>query len=309
MTPVFVYSDGFYTDIGVHVFPVSKYRLVYLQLCNLGVIGNNLLEPRPASQEDLLLAHEKQYVEDLLNARSTQRTSSSELPISKEIVQAFLLAAGGTMRACEEALKIGCAVNLAGGFHHAFPDHAEGFCYVNDMAVAVRRLQRQRKGIRVAVIDCDLHQGNGTAFIFNDDDNVYTFSIHQRDLYPPKQNSSWDIHLENGTRDKEYLGHLEKAVPQIIEKFKADFVLYQAGADAYEKDQLGDLRLSIEGLKMRDDLIFGECKNHGLPVAALLGGGYATDTNETVTIHVNTCLAAVDALAGKRLFPLPPAHE
>ncbi len=174
MTPVFVYSNGFCADIGFHIFPVVKYRLVYLQLCNRGVIEKNLLEPKPASQEDLLLAHEKQYVEDLLNARFTQRTFSSELPISKEIAQAFLLAAGGTMRACEEALKIGCAVNLAGGFHHACPDHAEGFCYVNDMAVAVRRLQRQRKGIRVAVIDCDLHQGNGTAFIFKDDDNVYT---------------------------------------------------------------------------------------------------------------------------------------
>lgn len=294
MATVFVYSEGYYADIGAHVFPVRKYRLVYQQLRARGINDGDLVEPAPASETDLLLAHNPDYVNDLIQARSTERTASSELPISKEIIHAFRLAAGGTIRACEEALKEGCAVNLSGGFHHAFPDHAEGFCYINDMAVAVRRVQQQRKGIRVAVIDCDLHQGNGTAFIFQDDENVYTFSIHQRDLYPPKQDSSWDIHLKNGVGDEEYLGYLEKAVPAIMEKFKPGLVLYQAGADPYEGDQLGDLKLSIDGLKKRDKLIFGECKNRGVPVAALLGGGYARDTNDTVTIHVNTCLAALD---------------
>ncbi len=298
MPTVFVYADGYYADIGVHVFPVGKYRLVYQQLRARGIIGENLIEPQPASKADLLLVHDQDYVEDLIRARSTERTASSELPISKAIVQAFLLAAGGTIRACEEALEKDCAINLTGGFHHAFPDHGEGFCYVNDMAVAVRRVQKQRKGIRVAIIDCDLHQGNGTAFIFKDDESVYTFSIHQRDLYPPKQDSSWDIHLKNGVGDEEYLAHLEKAVPAIMEKFKPDFVLYQAGADPYEGDQLGDLRLSIEGLKKRDDLVFSECKKHRVPVAAVLGGGYALDTNDTVTIHANTCLSAVECFGG-----------
>ena len=294
MAPLFVYADGYYADIGVHVFPVGKYRLVYQELRRRGIIRDDLIEPEPASKEDLLLVHEEEYVEDLLAARQTQRTVSSELPISKEIIRAFLLAAGGTLRACEEALGHGCAVNLSGGFHHAFPDHAEGFCYVNDMAVAIRKVQRLRKGLRVAVVDCDLHQGNGTAFIFRDDESVYTFSIHQRDLYPPKRDSSWDIHLRNGVGDEEYLGHLEKAVPAIMEKFKPGFVLYQAGADPYEGDQLGDLKLTVEGLKRRDDLVFGQCKKYGVPVAALLGGGYAWDTHDTVTIHVNTCLAAYD---------------
>ncbi|MBI4490817.1 MAG: histone deacetylase [Deltaproteobacteria bacterium] len=294
MPTVFVYSDGYYADIGVHVFPVGKYRLVYKQLRSRGIISENLIEPEPASQSDLLLAHDQDYVEDLIHARRTQRTASSELPVSKAIIQAFLLATGGTIRACEEALQRGCVINLNGGFHHAFPDHAEGFCYVNDMAVAIRKVQKQRKGIRVAVIDCDLHQGNGTAFIFKDDEEVYTFSIHQRDLYPPKEDSSWDIHLKNGVGDDEYLDHLEKAVPAIMDKFKPDFVLYQGGADPYAGDQLGELKLTIEGLKRRDDLVFGECKKHGVPVAAVLGGGYAMDTNDTVTIHVNTCLAACD---------------
>ena len=294
MSTVFVYSEGYYADIGVHVFPVVKYRLVYQRLRERGMISGRLIEPEPASRADLLLAHDRDYVEDLMHARSTERTSSSELPISKEIIDSFLLTTGGSIRVCEEALQQSCAVNLSGGFHHAFPDHAEGFCYVNDMAVAVRRVQKQKKGIKVAIIDCDLHQGNGTAFIFKDDESVYTFSIHQRDLYPPKQDSSWDIHLRNGVGDEEYLAHLEKAVPAIMGKFKPNLVLYQAGADPYKGDQLGDLRLTMEGLKKRDDLVFGECQKHGAPVAALLGGGYARDTNDTVTIHVNTCLAAME---------------
>lgn len=293
MSPAFVYSDGYYADIGAHVFPVAKYRSVYQKLSERGIIGNNFIEPEPAREADLLLVHDKSYVEDLMRARSTPRTASSELPISKEIIHASLLATGGTVQACLEALEKGCAVNLSGGFHHAFPDHAEGFCYVNDMAVAIRKLQKQRKGIKAAVIDCDLHQGNGTAYIFKDDKSVYTFSIHQRDLYPPKQDSSWDIHLPSGVGDEEYLGHLEKAVPAILEKFKPDFVLYQAGADPYEGDQLGDLKLSVQGLKRRDDFVFAECKKRDVAIAALLGGGYAINTNDTVIIHVNTCLAAV----------------
>jgi len=291
---VFVYSEGYLADIGAHVFPIEKYRLVYQQLRHRGILSGNPIEPAPASRADLLLVHEPSYVDDLLQARLSPRTASSELPISREIIDAFLLASGGTICACEKALETGSAVNLAGGFHHSFPDHAEGFCYVNDMAVGIRRLQHLQKGLRAAVIDCDLHQGNGTAFIFKDDPSVYTFSMHQRDLYPLKEDSNWDIHLRNGVGDDEYLALLEKAVPAIIQKFKPDFVLYQAGADPYREDQLGNLKLTIEGLKRRDGLVFDECKKHGIPVAALLGGGYAMNTNDTVTIHVNTCLAAVE---------------
>lgn len=294
MATVFVYSEGYLADIGAHVFPIEKYRLVYQQLRHRGILSGNPIEPAPASRADLLLVHEPSYVDDLLQARLSPRTASSELPISREIIDAFLLASGGTICACEKALETGSAVNLAGGFHHSFPDHAEGFCYVNDMALGIRRLQHLQKGLRAAVIDCDLHQGNGTAFIFKDDPSVYTFSMHQRDLYPLKEDSNWDIHLRNGVGDDEYLALLEKAVPAIIQRFKPDFVLYQAGADPYKEDQLGDLKLTIEGLKRRDGLVFDECKKHGIPVAALLGGGYAMNTNDTVTIHVNTCLAAVE---------------
>lgn len=294
MPAAFIYSDGYYADIGLHVFPMEKYRLVYQELCARGVIQTHPIEPDPASKKDLLLVHDPDYVDDLLHARLTERTLSSELPISKAIIRAFLLAAGGTIRACQEALETGSAVNLAGGFHHAFADHAEGFCYINDMAVGIRKIQKRKKTLRVAVIDCDLHQGNGTAYIFKDDESVYTFSIHQRNLYPVKRDSSWDIHLRNGVGDEEYLAHLRRAVPAIIDKFKPELVLYQAGADPYKGDQLGDLGLTIGGLKQRDELVLRECKKQGLPVATLLGGGYAWDTRDTVTIHVNTCLVAVE---------------
>jgi acetoin utilization deacetylase AcuC-like enzyme len=295
--PVFIYSAGYYADLGTHVFPIQKYRLVYQALNERHFFEHNLIEPEPVSTEGLLLVHHAEYVDDLLHARWTRRTASSELPISIPVINAIRLATGGTLRACEEAIQKGCAVNLGGGFHHAFSDHAEGFCYINDMAVAIRSLQRQRRGLRVAVVDCDLHQGNGTAFIFKDDPSVYTFSIHQRDLYPPKEDSNWDIHLRNGVGDEEYLAHLRQAVPAILEKFKPQFLLYQAGADPYEGDQLGNLRLTMEGLKERDRLVFGECRSYSIPVAAVLGGGYALNTNDTVTIHVNTCLAALDCFS------------
>jgi len=288
----YIYSDGYYADLEGHVFPIEKYRLVYNELKKHGIGDDSVLLPDPATEEDLLLAHDREYVRDLLEARLTPRTASSEMALTPEIARAFILATGGTIKACQTALDQGCAVNLAGGFHHAFPNHAEGFCYVNDMAMAIRKLQKQRKRIKVAVIDCDLHQGNGTAYIFQNDKSVYTFSIHQRDLYPPKEDSNWDIHLPNGVGDKEYLEHLNNAVPAILDKFKPDFVLYQAGADPYRGDQLGDLNLTIDGLKERDALVFDQCKKHGIPVTALLGGGYARETIDTVTIHVNTCLTA-----------------
>ena len=288
----YIYSGGYYADLGGHVFPIEKYGLVYEELKKHGIGEDSFLVPDPATEEDLLLAHDRQYVRDLLEARLTPRTTSSEMPVTPEIIRAFILATGGTIKACHTALDQGCAINLAGGFHHAFPDHAEGFCYVNDMAVAIRELQRERKSIKVAVFDCDLHQGNGTAYIFRNDGSVYTFSIHQRDLYPPKEVSNWDINLPNGVRDKEYLEHLNNAVPAILEKFKPAFVLYQAGADPYRGDQLGDLNLTVNGLKQRDALVFDQCKKHEIPVAALLGGGYARETRDTVTIHVNTCLTA-----------------
>lgn len=292
----FIHSKNYFVDIGVHVFPMIKYRLVCEKLLReAGLRASDFVAPRPASFEDLQLVHTREYLDDLRHCRWTSRTAASELPISEKIVELFRLAVGGTILACDQALQSGWAVHLSGGFHHAFADRAEGFCYLNDLAVAVRVLQSKRLTKRVAIIDCDLHQGNGTAALFQNDASVFTFSIHQEDLYPIKESSDLDIHLPVGTTDDAYLEHLHRAIPEIMSEFKPDFVLYQAGADPYEGDQLGSLELTIAGLKQRDTFVFEQCKNNKVPVAVTLGGGYAYDTEDTVRIHYNTCLAALEA--------------
>jgi len=291
----FIYSNQYYADIGFHVFPILKYQQVFEKLVEEASLNDSdFFEPAPATDPELLLIHTPEYLQDLADCTWTERTSYSELPISKEIIDLFKLAAGGTILACREAFKKSWAVHLSGGFHHAFADKAEGFCYVNDLAVAAKTIQNEGLLKKVAIIDCDLHQGNGTARIFQGDRNVFTFSIHQRDLYPAKQKSDLDIHLPIGTTDEEYLRHLQSAIPGILDEFNPDLVLYQAGADPYKNDQLGNLSLTISGLKQRDRFLFEECKGRNIPVAATLGGGYAVNTEDTVQIHFNTCKRALE---------------
>jgi acetoin utilization deacetylase AcuC-like enzyme len=189
-------------------------------------------------------------------------------------------------------------MHLGGGFHHAFADKAEGFCYVNDLAVAVRVLQREARIRRAAVVDCDLHQGNGTARIFAGDDSVFTFSIHQRDLYPPKERSDLDVHLADGTEDDAYLTLLQDALGQVFEG-RPELVLYQAGADPYREDQLGSLALTKDGLRERDRIVWEACRRAGVAVAGTLGGGYARRVADTVDIHLGTCLAARQVFGGR----------
>ncbi|MDZ7361818.1 MAG: histone deacetylase [candidate division KSB1 bacterium] len=285
----FVYSPLYEADIGIHVFPVQKYRLVTQALHERHHIpAAAFIEPAAATREQLLLVHTQSYLDDLQNLRWTPRTLFSELPLTRQIVEMSILACGGTIRAAESALEHGAAVHIGGGFHHAFAEKAEGFCYLNDLAVAVRAMQAQKKIRKAMVIDCDLHQGNGTAKIFQHDPTVFTFSIHQWHLYPLKEKSDLDIHLENGIKDKEYLQHLHDHLPRILDEFRPELILYQAGADPYEHDQLGDLRLTINGLAERDRHILQWAKERNIPIAVTLGGGYAYDTNDTVSIHVNT---------------------
>lgn len=291
----FIYSPDYYADIGIHVFPIVKYREVYDKLHReLKLAASDFLAPQPAAPDELLLVHTREYLRDLQTCARTSRTASSELPISKEIVQMFKLAAGGTILTARTAAAHGWAVHLNGGFHHAFADKAEGFCYLNDLAVAAKVMQKDGLAKKIAIIDCDLHQGNGTAVIFKGDDRVFTFSIHQRDLYPIKEESNLDIHLPVGVSDEEYMSHLEFAIPKILNEFQPDLALYQAGADPYQQDQLGSLRLTIDGLKQRDKFVFAECKKRGVRVATTLGGGYAFNTEDTVQIHFNTCKAALE---------------
>jgi len=291
LTMRFVYSPLYYADIGDHVFPIEKYRLVAERLREQHQIpAGAFVAPEPATREQLLRVHTARYLDDLENLRWTPRTLYSELPLNKEIVAMSILACGGTIRAAALALQEGAAMHLGGGFHHAFSEKAEGFCYINDLAVAARAMQMEQRIQRVMVIDVDLHQGNGTAKIFQQDHSVFTFSIHQRDLYPIKERSDLDIHLSNGMRDAEYRQHLHDNIPTLLDGFKPELILYQAGADPYEHDQLGDLKLSMTGLQERDRFIFQCAKERQIPIAATLGGGYAYDTADTVAIHVNTCL-------------------
>ncbi len=294
-SPSFIYSSRYLMDIGAHVFPVRKYLMVHDRLLDEEVATeDDFYEPQPASEADLLLVHTPEYLQDLQELRWTERTVYSELPLTHEIVRGAVLNAGGTLLACEHALTRGAAVHLGGGWHHAFADHAEGFCYINDVAVAIRVLQRRGPVERVLIVDCDLHQGNGTARIFQGDPGVFTFSIHQENLYPLKEKSDLDIGLPDWTGDDEYLLQLETHLPRLVEDQRPQLVVYLAGADPYVGDQLGSLSLSMEGLRRRDRLVLGECRRAGVPVAAVFAGGYALDINDTVLIHVNTCRTAID---------------
>src|ERR1051325_4547447 len=290
----FIYSSRYQADYGPHVFPIEKYRLVADALRRSGIPEAAFVEPNPAPREQLLRVHTERYLDDLENCRRTPRTDSSELPLTKEIIDLFVLSCGGTILAAERALNEGSAVHIGGGFHHAFAEKAEGFCYLNDLAVAIRAMQTQRNITKAMVIDCDLHQGNGTARIFQGDESVFTFSIHQECLYPIKEKSDLDIHLPDGIGDDQYLEHLKRSVPSILDEFRPELILYQAGVDPYERDQLGDLKLTIAGMFERARFVLRCAKQRRIPIAVTLGGGYAHDVRDTVKMHVNTCLATCE---------------
>jgi acetoin utilization deacetylase AcuC-like enzyme len=291
-----VYSPRYLADLQGHVFPIEKYRLIVERLEAEGILGE-VVEPQAATREELELVHTPEYLDDLLAARWTARTASSEMALTEEIARAFLLGAGGSITAARLALeRRGPAMNVGGGLHHAFPDHAEGFGYINDVALAVKMMLHEGRVERAAVIDCDLHQGNGTAVIFAEDARVFTFSIHEEHLYPVKQRSDLDVGLPSFAGDDVYLPPLRKYVPQILEKHRPQFVAYVAGADPYAGDQLGSLQLTLEGLTERDRIVLGGCRERGIPVVILLAGGYAARTEDTVTIHVNTYKVAAGIL-------------
>lgn len=276
-----IYSPKYNIDIGGHVFPTVKYDGVYNKLIKENPEYKKIIiEPYPAKDNEIELVHTKEYIRKLkTGALSPEEIYTLELPYSKKLIDASWLCAGGTIMTCRIALEEACAVHLGGGFHHAFPDHGEGFCVLNDIAIGIKVVQK-----RTLVIDCDLHQGNGTAYIFRDAKNVFTFSIHQENNYPmPKPPSTLDIGLNDGVGDDEYMMHLRTHIPQIIEKFKPELIFYVAGADPYEFDQLGGLKLTMEGLGERDRFIFGL----GIPTAVVLAGGYALKVEDTVQIHYN----------------------
>ncbi len=292
--PPVVWSAGYTCDIGPHVFPVQKYALVHAALVRAGdVLPGDVLAPTPPARELLHLAHTPEYVADLLGVRLTERTVRSEMPLTREIVDAFALGAAGTVMAARLALAAGAAVNIGGGLHHAYPDHAEGFCYLNDLALGVRALQHERLVRTAAVVDLDVHQGNGTAHVFSDDPDVFTLSLHQEHNYPYfKERGDLDVGLEDGTGDEEYLRALAGALERVW-AHAPQIVLYQAGADPYHEDQLGGLALTFAGLEARDRMVISGCARRGIPVVVTLGGGYAREVEDTVAIHVTTCRIAL----------------
>jgi acetoin utilization deacetylase AcuC-like enzyme len=288
-----VHAEEYRCDIGPHVFPMEKFDLVRQALIEAGDVSDaDILHPDPASHADLLLAHTPEYLADLAELRVTARTACSELPLTAEIVRAYTYAAGGTTLAAREALDRTMGVNIGGGFHHAFADLASGFCYLNDLVIAVLALRRDGKVGRAAVVDCDLHQGNGTAHLCRRLPEVFTFSIHQEHLYPVKEHSDLDIGLENGTEDDEYNTRLAEGLDRVW-AHQPEIVIYQAGADPFEDDQLGALKLSMSGLETRDRLVLEGCERRGIPAVVTLGGGYARRLSDTVRIHTRTCQIAI----------------
>ncbi len=330
-----VYSDDYYLPIGSHVFPAEKYERIHKKLLASGIAGaGDFIAPQPASDQDVLLVHTPQYVQKLKTGTLSAREElEMEIPYSPELVRAFWLSAGGSILAADYALNDGAAFNLGGGFHHAFPDHGEGFCMIHDVAIAIRRMQRDDKIRTAMTVDCDVHQGNGTAAIFagvrvpSDPlpssggvinaasrpakirnahaGDVFTISLHQENNYPAwKPPSSIDIDLPDEIGDDDYLAWLDNALSSGLRQFEPELLCYIAGADPYREDQLGGLSLTIEGLKKRDELVFRVARARDIPVMVTFAGGYAQKLEDTVTIHCNTVAAAKEVFA--RQAGMPP---
>jgi acetoin utilization deacetylase AcuC-like enzyme len=318
-----VYSEKYYLPIGEHVFRADKFRLIRERLLKQKVADeSDFIAPAPASESDVLLVHSPHYVNKLMEGSLSAREElQMEIPYSPQVVDAFILHAGGSILAAERALLDGVCINIGGGFHHAFPDHGEGFCMINDFAVAIRVLQKRGLIRRAMTVDCDVHQGNGTAAIFGvaaqqanslpsaaaalalqsgvmiqgTSRDVFTISLHQENNYPfVKPASSIDVNLPDGCGDTEYLAWLDNALSSGLRQFAPDLICYIAGADPYCQDQLGGLNLSIEGLKQRDELVFRAAREREIPVMSTFAGGYAHRAEDTVTIHCNTVIAAAE---------------
>lgn len=287
----FIYSDEYDLHLGKHVFPSSKYRLVKEKLLRDGIAApGDILTPSAASDDEIALVHDRDYMRRLQTDKlSHLEILRMEVPYSPELVRAVWLAAGGSIMAGRLAIQDRTCVNVGGGFHHAFPDHGEGFCVLHDVAVAIRALQKDKTIERAMTVDTDVHQGNGTAAIFAGDPSVFTLSIHQANNYPyPKPPSSLDINIQDGTGDDEYLRELGKGLDAALSGFEPELIHYVAGADPYREDQLGGLKLTLEGLEKRDRLVFEKARSMNIPVAVTLAGGYARKIEDTVTIHTNT---------------------
>jgi acetoin utilization deacetylase AcuC-like enzyme len=319
-----VYRDAYLLPIGEHVFSARKYRLIHQLLLDRQIAAaEDFIAPQPACDEDVLSVHTREWVHKLRTATVSSREELAlEMPFSPALVEAFWMHAGGSILAASLGLEDGIGINLGGGFHHAFPDHGEGFCLINDIAIAIRRMLQDGRASRVMVLDCDVHQGNGTAAIFHPETpvappgssswpaplyrpqrpvsvteaafgDVFTISLHQENNYPVwKPPSSLDVNLPDGTGDAEYLSWLDNALTSAFRRFDPDLMAYVAGADPFCEDQLGGLALTVDGLKQRDEMVFATAHARRVPVFVTLAGGYARRVEDTIAIHANTVAAA-----------------
>ncbi len=278
-----------------HRFPIAKYALLRDRVVTDGVVAPDALhEPARAAREDLLLVHDASYVARFTRGELTRdEIRRLGFPWSEALVERSYRSTGGTIEAARHALEHGVAMNLAGGTHHAFPAHGEGFCTFNDVAVAIRVLLREGRIARAVIVDLDVHQGNGTHAIFAGDPRVFAFSMHGGRNYPfHKVPGNLDIELADGTRDDEYLDRLTAALPGVIAAASPDIVFYVAGADPHERDRLGRLAMTFDGLARRDTLVLEQCREVGLPVVVVIGGGYADPIDVSVQVHATTARIA-----------------
>jgi len=314
-----IYSDGYDLNLGAHVFPSQKFKWIREKCLADGLAdASDFLAPEPAPDEDVLRVHTAEWVGKLKSGRlAAWEEARLEVPYSPQLVRAFWLSAGGSTLAARRALADGCAANLGGGFHHAFPDHGEGFCAINDVAVALRRLQADGAIQTAMVVDLDVHHGNGTAAIFAGDASVFTLSIHQQNNYPhPKPPSDLDVGLDDFTDDATYLRLLDDALEKAFSAFgkshgsrvagresRPDLLFYLAGADPFVEDQLGGLALTKEGLAERDRRVLAAARERAIPIAITFAGGYARRVTDTIEIHVSTIRTA------KKGFVTMAAHR
>ena len=281
--------------MGKHSYPMDKYRLIPERLLAEGILTpEEIVEPQPIALGDILRVHTPEYVHAFLNGRLERKALLRlGLPWSRQLVQRAFAVIGGTLGAARAALREGLGANLAGGTHHAFADHGEGYCIFNDLVIVLRRLRAEGRIGRALVLDLDVHQGNGTAALCQTDPETFTFSMHAANNYPAhKEHSSWDIALPDGTTDEQYLGRLEESLPVLLERARPDLILYQAGVDVLRGDRFGKLALSLAGVGERDRRTCAFARRAGIPLVVTLGGGYARDIRRIVTAHCQTVSAA-----------------
>lgn len=280
-----------------HRFPMLKYELIVEQLLYEGVIINeNLFSSKPVREETVLITHERGYYDKLMH----QTLSASEqrrigFPQSPQLTQRELIITQGTIDCCYHAMQNGVALNVAGGTHHAYADHGEGFCLLNDMAVAANYLLHEKQVKQILIIDLDVHQGNGTAKIFANNSHVFTLSMHGEHNYPfHKERSDLDIPLKDGTDDATYLSILKEELPKLIDKVKPDFAFFLSGVDVLETDKFGKLKVTLQGCRQRDEIVFSLLRQHQIPVTVAMGGGYSPEIKTIVEAHCNTFKTAMD---------------